>query len=128
MTTTTFAEAPSVIMGRVSGRTAAVFGGILFIICLAAALSVDVVKTGFGLKGFSVFLVVLLFSAAACLYVFLAARSKPGAALAFTTAFIGASCVPVYMVFIAPEILHFSLVALAYFLWLYKEVSPEGGG
>jgi hypothetical protein len=38
-------------MARVSGRSAAVFGGTLFIICLAAALSVDVVKTGFGLKG-----------------------------------------------------------------------------
>ena len=205
-------------MAGVSGRSAAVFGGILFVICLAAALSVDVVKTGFGLKGdeatyvstglsaafdhdltyerrdlerffglyrsgpdgiflkrgkrlrlrfdatppfvhsapaadlrddrfyfgkallygvlaaplvrvfglngFFVFHVLLLFSAAACLYLFLAARSKPGAALAFTTAFIGASCVPVYMVFIAPEILHFSLVAFAYFLWLYKAVLP----
>ncbi len=205
-------------MARVSGRSAAVFGGTLFIICLAAALSVDVVKTGFGLKGdeatyvstglsaafdhdltyerrdlerffglyrsgpegiflkrgkrqhlqvdaiapfvhitttpdlrsdrlyfgkallygvlaspfvrlfglngFLVFHVVLLFSAAACLYSFLAARSKPESALLFTAAFVGASCVPVYMVFIAPEILHFSLVALAYFLWLYKEVSP----
>lgn len=206
------------MMAGVSGRTAAVFGAVLFIICLVAALSVDVVKTGFGLKGdeatyvsiglsaafdrdltyerrdlerffglyrsgpdgiflkrgkrphlsadatppflhvtttpdrrsdrlyfgkallygvlaapfvrvlglngFFVFHVVLLFAAAACLYAFLAARSRPGAALAFTTAFIGASCVPVYMVFIAPEILHFSLVAFAYFLWLYKEVAP----
>ncbi len=79
----------------------------------------------FGLNGFLVFHVVLLFLAATCLYLFLAARSKPGGALAFTTAFIGASCVPVYMVFIAPEILHFSLVVFAYFLWLYKEVSPD---
>src|SRR3954452_13712726 len=39
------------MMAGVSGRSAAVFGGILFIVCLAAALSVDVVKTGFGLKG-----------------------------------------------------------------------------
>src|SRR3954468_5843295 len=218
MVATTVADRPSVMMAGVSGRSAAVFGGILFVVCLAAALSVDVVKTGFGLKGdeatyvstglsaafdhdltyerrdlerffglyrsgpdgiflkrgkrlrlridatppfihsapaadprddrfyfgkallygvlaapwvrvfglngFFVFHVVLLFSAAACLYQFLAARSKPGAALAFTTAFIGASCVPVYMVFIAPEILHFSLVAFAYFFWLYKEVLP----
>ena len=218
MTAAALADTPSVIMARVSGRSAAVFGGTLFIVCLAAALSVDVVKTGFGLKGdeatyvstglsaafdhdltyerrdlerffglyrsgpdgiflkrgkrqhlqfdaiapfvhitttpdvrtdrlyfgkallygvlaspfvrvfglngFFVFHVVLLFAAAACLYLFLAARSKPGSALLFTTAFVGASCVPVYMVFIAPEILHFSLVAIAYFLWLYKEVSP----
>src|SRR5689334_4295261 len=38
-------------MTRVSSRHAAGIGGVLFIICLAAALSVDVVKTGFGLKG-----------------------------------------------------------------------------
>lgn len=206
-------------MRRVSSRVAAAFGGILFIVCLAAALSVDVVKTGFGIKGdeatyvsaglsaafdgdltyerkdlerffgfyragpdgiflkrgkharigvdglwpfvhwtttpdnrsdrlyfgkallygvvaapfvralglngFLVMHVVLLFGAATCLYMFLAARSTPGATLAFTTAFIGASCVPVYTVFIAPEILHFTLVAVAYFLWLYKEVARE---
>lgn len=208
-------------MRRVSSRVAAAVGAILFIICLAAALSVDVVKTGFGVKGdeatyvsiglsaaydrdltyerrdlerfyglyragpdgiflkrgkhlsvqmdavapfihltatpeartdrlyfgkallygvlaapfvrlfglngFYVFHVVLLFLAATCLYAFLAARSKPGSALAFTTAFIGATCVPVYVVFIAPEILHFTLVAVAYFLWLYKETAPPPG-
>ena len=47
----TGADAPSAIMARVSGRGAALLGAVLFIICLAAALSVDVVKTGFGLKG-----------------------------------------------------------------------------
>lgn len=213
------ADARSVIMTGVSSRAAAAIGGILFIVCLAAALSVDVVKTGFGLKGdeatyvssglsaafdrdlvyerrdlerffglyragpdgiflkrgkrmhlevdglapfvhitktadrtdrlffgkallygvaaapfvrllglngFFVFHVLLLFAAAACCYVFLAARSSPGAALAFTTAFIGASCVPVYIVFIAPEILHFALVVFAYFLWFYKDVAPDG--
>jgi len=218
----TSAQMASVMMAHVSGRGAALFGAVLFIICLAAALSVDVVKTGFGLKGdeatyvstglsaafdhdltyerrdlerfyglyragpdgiflkkgkrqhlqvdalapfihitttddvrndrlyfgkallygalaapfvrflglngFFVFHVVLLFSAAACLYVFLAARSKPASALVFTTAFVGASCVPVYMVFIAPEILHFSLVVYAFFFWLYKEVAPPATG
>ena len=43
----------------------------------------------------------------------------------FTLAFVGATCVPVYAVFLAPEILHFSLVFFAYFLWLYKEVKPD---
>ena len=210
------------MMNRVSLRAAAAVGAVLFIVCLAAALSVDVVKTGFGVKGdeatyvstglslaydhdltyerrdverffglyrsgpdgiflkrgkrlhvtvdglapflhltttpdtrsdrlyfgkallygivaapfvwllglngFLVLHVVLLFAAATCLYLFSAARSRPGPALMFTTAFIAASCVPVYTVFIAPEILHFALVAIAYFLWLYKEVAPEGTG
>jgi hypothetical protein len=82
----------------------------------------------FGLNGFYVLHVVLLFVAGSCLYLFLAARSRPGPALAFTMAFILASCVPVYVVFIAPEVLNFSLVAVAYFLWLYKEVAPPGSG
>src|SRR5262245_52828658 len=210
----------SVIMRRVSSRSAAAIGGILLIVCLAAAVSVDVVKNGFGIKGdeatyvstglsaafdgdltyerrdlerffglyragpegiflkrgkvlrfevdaqppfihrkyredprhdrlyfgkalvygvlaapfvrffglngFLVMHVLLLFAAGACLYIFLAAKSRPGPALAFTAAFILASCVPVYVVFIAPEIMNFSLVAIAYFLWLYKEVAPPG--
>ena len=39
------------MMSRVSSRDAAAVGGVLLIACLAAAISVDVVKTGFGLKG-----------------------------------------------------------------------------
>ena len=39
------------MMRRVSSREAAAVGGVLLIICLAAAISIDVVKTGFGLKG-----------------------------------------------------------------------------
>src|SRR5215471_21165058 len=38
-------------MRRVSSREAAAVGGVLLLVCLAAAISVDVVKTGFGLKG-----------------------------------------------------------------------------
>ena len=81
----------------------------------------------FGLNGFLVLHVLLLFVAGVCGYVFLAAQSKPGPALAFTLAFIFASCVPVYAVFLAPEILHFSLILCAYFFWLYKEVAPGNG-
>ena len=33
--------------------------------------------------------------------------------------------VPVYAVFLAPEILHFAIIFFAYFLWLYKEVKPD---
>src|SRR5438093_2207831 len=79
-----------------------------------------------GMNGFLVFHALLLFVACACGYLFLAARSRPGPALAFTLAFIGASVVPVYAVFLMPEIFNFSIVFIAYFLWLYKEVARPG--
>src|SRR5258708_3862089 len=78
-----------------------------------------------GLNGFFVLHVLLLFAVCACGYAFLAARSRPGPALLFTLAFVFATCVPVYAVFLAPEILNFSLIFFAYFLWLYKEVKPD---
>ncbi len=80
-----------------------------------------------GLNGLLVLHVLLLFGVCACGYTFLAARSRPGASLAYALAFVGASCVPVYAVFLAPEIFNFALVFYAYFLWLYKEVAPGRG-
>src|SRR4249919_3106147 len=62
--------------------------------------------------------VLLLFGVCVCGYKFLAAQSEPIPALLFTLAFVGATCVPVYAVFLAPEILHFSIIFFAYFLWL----------
>src|SRR3954451_1169221 len=78
-----------------------------------------------GLNGFLVLHVLLLFGVCVCGYKFLAARSAPAPSLIFTLAFVGATCVPVYAVFLAPEILHFSMIFYAYFLWLYKEVAPK---
>ena len=78
-----------------------------------------------GLNGFLVLHVLLLFGVCVCGYTFLAARSAPAPSLIFTLAFVGATCVPVYAVFLAPEILHFSMIFFAYFLWLYKEVKPD---
>ena len=78
-----------------------------------------------GLNGFLVLHVLLLFGVGVCGYTFLAAGSGPTPALIFTLAFVGATCVPVYAVFLAPEVLHFSLIFFAYFLWLYKEVKPD---
>ena len=78
-----------------------------------------------GLNGFLVLHVLLLFGVCVCGYKFLAAQSEPGPALLFTLAFVGATCVPVYTVFLVPEILHFSLIFFAYFLWLYKEAKPD---
>ena len=80
-----------------------------------------------GLNGMLVLNVLLLGVACACAYAFLAARSRPGPALVFTLAFVFAACVPIYLVFLAPEIFNFTLVVVAYFLWLYKEVAPDRG-
>ena len=76
-----------------------------------------------GLNGFLVFHVLLL--ALVCLsgYTFLVARSRPGRALTFTLAFVGAAVVPVYAVFLMPDFFNFAVVFLAYFFWLYKEVA-----
>jgi hypothetical protein len=78
----------------------------------------------FGLNGFLVFHVLLLFGVSVCGYRFLAARARPGPALAFTLAFLGATVVPVYAVLLTSDLFNFALVFFAYFLWLYKEVAP----
>jgi hypothetical protein len=77
----------------------------------------------FGLNGFLVFNVLLLFVVCVCGYRFLLARARPGPALAFTLAFVGATIVPVYGVFLTSDLFNFALVFVAYFLWLYKEVA-----
>jgi hypothetical protein len=79
----------------------------------------------FGLNGFLVLNVLLLFVVGVCGYMFLRARSSPAAALTFTIAFIVATCVPVYVVFLMPEIFNFTLIFVALFVWLYKEVKPD---
>jgi hypothetical protein len=89
----------------------------------------------FGLNGFLVFNVLLLFGVCVCGYYFLAARSawnqRSGAgnraALAFTLAFVGATVVPVYAVFMTSDLFNFALVFFGYFAWLYKEVARPGG-
>ena len=79
----------------------------------------------FGLNGLLLLNVVLLGVVGVCGYLFLAARSPSLGAGLFTAAFLGASALPVYLVFFMPEILNVALVALAYFLWFYREVSPN---
>ena len=78
----------------------------------------------FGVNGLLILNVLLLALACLCGYLFLAATSPPSTALTFVLAFFGASVVPAYVVFLTPEIFNLTLVAVAYFLWLYKEVSP----
>jgi hypothetical protein len=78
----------------------------------------------FGLNGLLLLNVVLLAIAACCGYRFLSARSLSLDAVLFTTAFFGATALPVYLVFWMPEMLNLTLVTVAYFLWTYREVSP----
>ncbi len=40
--------------------------------------------------------------------------------------FIAASSIPVWALYLMPEVFNFSLIFIAYFLWLYKEVRPKG--
>jgi hypothetical protein len=49
-------------------------------------------------------------------------RSRLGWAVA--SIFLGASVVPVYATWLTSEVFNFTLVFVAYFLWLYKKVAP----
>jgi hypothetical protein len=93
-----------------------------FIYSLFAAPFVRV----FGTNGFLVLNVVMLAVVAWCGYQFLIARrASPPFAGAFTLAFLGISIVPVYALWMTPDIFNLSIVFYAYFLWLYKEVAPR---
>ena len=83
----------------------------------------------FGTHGFLVLHALLLSLDLLVLYTFLAARGgSPGAALAYAVAFLIASVVPVYFVWLTPELFNFSLVCYAMFLWCYKEVRADRPG
>ena len=91
-----------------------------FIYPLAAAPFVFV----FGINGFLVFHALLLALDLFVAYTFLAGRgsSRP-AALAYATVFLAASVVPVYYVWMTPELFNFSLALYALFVWSYKEIA-----
>ena len=87
----------------------------------------------FGTNGFLVFHALLLALVAWCSYVFLHARMGAAVAVTLTSAFLMVSVVPVYFVWITPELFIFSLGLLSYFCWLYKYVgspleAPPGMG
>ena len=80
----------------------------------------------FGTNGFLVLHALLLAAVILCGYLFLHARSSPLVAVILASGFVMASVVPVYFVWLMPEVFNFSLTFLAYFCWLYKEVArPE---
>ena len=78
----------------------------------------------FGTNGFLVLHAVLLALSAWCGYLFLHARMRGSVAAVLNGAFIMATVVPVYFVWMTPELFNFTLGLLAYFCWLYKEVAP----
>jgi hypothetical protein len=83
----------------------------------------------FGTNGFLVFHALLLAGCCWLAYVWLVGRgSAPPAAAAFAAIFLLGSVVPVYFVWLTPEIFNFALVFAAAFLWSYKEVAPPGRG
>lgn len=93
-----------------------------YIYPLAAAPFVFV----FGTNGLLVFHALLLSLNLFVAYTFVAGRggSRP-AALAYAAVFLAASVVPVYYVWLTPELFNFSLTLYALFLWSYKEI-PGG--
>ena len=83
----------------------------------------------FGTNGFLVLHALLLALVAWCSYLFLHARMRAGdRGRRWPAAFLMASVVPVYFVWITPELFNFALGLLAYFCWLYKEVATPDAG
>ncbi len=99
------------------------FYGKSFIYPLVAAPFVK----AFGTNGFLVLHALLLAGVAWCAFLFLHARSPALPSAILAGGFVVASVVPVYFVWITPELFNFAVVLFAYFCWLYKEVAPPGG-
>ena len=77
----------------------------------------------FGSNGFLLLNALSVSLVLLCGYLFLHARSGPWPSAILAAAFVMASVVPVYLVQMMPETFNFSLAALGYFCWLYKEVA-----
>lgn len=80
-----------------------------------------------GTNGFLLLNALLLTLSVTLAYAFVAARSGPVVGALLGGAFVLATVVPVYFVWIAPELFNFTLGLLAYFLWLYKHARASGG-
>jgi hypothetical protein len=80
----------------------------------------------FGTNGFLVLHAILIAFDLLVIYLFvLAATRSNWVALPMAIAFLATSVVPVYFVWLMPELLNFSLVLYAVFFWAYKEVAPN---
>jgi hypothetical protein len=117
-----FLKKGTTLGGAADPNTNRLYYGKSFIYPLCAAPFVKI----FGTNGFLVLHALLLSVVILCGYLFLHARSGPLVSVVLACGFVMASVVPVYFVWLMPEVFNFSLVFLAYFCWLYKEVArPE---
>jgi hypothetical protein len=112
------------IHGGLEADTSRLYYGKSFAYPLAAAPFIKL----FGTNGFLVLNALLLVVSFAAAYAFVSARSGVVVSLLLASAFVFASVVPVYFVWIAPELFNFTLGLLAYFLWTYKYVAPTKAG
>jgi len=79
-----------------------------------------------GTNGFLVLHAILLAFDLLVIYLFVLAATKSNwVAVPMSVAFLAASVVPVYFVWLMPELLNFSLVLYAVFFWAYKEVAGD---
>ncbi|HJR60993.1 MAG TPA: hypothetical protein VJ813_16400 [Vicinamibacterales bacterium] len=97
------------------------FYGKSFIYPLFAAPFVKV----FGTNGFLLFHALLLAGVAWCAFLFLHARAPAAPSAVIAGAFLMATVVPVYYVWITPELFNFAVGFFAYFCWLHKEVATR---
>jgi hypothetical protein len=80
----------------------------------------------FGTNGFLVLHAILIALDFLVIYLFvLRATRSNRVALPMSVAFLATSVVPVYFVWLTPELLNFSLVLYAVFFWAYKEVAGD---
>jgi hypothetical protein len=86
----------------------------------------------FGTRGFLVLHALLLaFSVGAAVALLMAKGIPRGPAVAFALAFFGVSVVPVYFLWMTPEVFNLALAAMAALFYGYKEAAipaPSGGG
>ena len=111
------------IHGGLEADTSRLYFGKSFAYPLVAAPFIKL----FGTNGFLLLNALLLVVSFAAAYAFVSARSGVLVSLLLASAFIFASVVPVYYVWIAPELFNFTLGLLAYFFWTYKYVAPDTG-
>jgi hypothetical protein len=108
--------------GRPDPDTSRLYFGKSFIYPLVAAPAVRLLGT----NGFLLLNALLIAAAFLAVYTFTSARSGALAGGLWSSAFVFASVVPVYTVWIAPELFNWALTVIAYFLWLYKIATPAG--
>jgi len=79
----------------------------------------------FGLSGILLMNTLLLLAVAVCSVAFARARCGRTAGTIIGLAFWGTTVVPVYLIWLTPEVLNVALVGGGLFFWLYKEVAPS---